>query len=1384
MKLIVWLCPLVFVVQTFATPSGFQPVSGNPTYHIDASGAHIIQSGHQAIIHWDQFSINKGENVTFLQNNHQSSVLNHVKGGSLSKIYGSIQSNGKVFLVNPAGVFIGPDAKIQCAGFLAATANIPDDAFLSGGDFLLNDFGDGEIVNLGTIQCPQGDVSLLARFVQDSGTIQANNIALIAGTEVLLKSEGPILIQSSLGKCVKEKNPYALAIKSEGALLSQKINEEGGKIFLVSDGITEANGALITSGGTIHILGEEVIVGEKAHLDVSADYGGGNILIGGDFGGKNPAIKNAQKTTLLEGAEIHADSYLLGDAGKISIWSDTDTVCAASSVTAQAYGASGNGGFLEVSGAKTVAMPTIPNLRSLNGKTGTTLIDPEGAILIDGSASSGPDTWGSTHINTVLAGSALTINTANSSGVGSPTMTISAAAAISWNTTNLLELIAGGNIIINPGASIENTLTGSGNFEAMSLTGSGVGTSDTFGVAIEAGSTVQSNEGNIRITGTGGPGAIGSALGVIIAGSVTSTGAGADAAQIIITGTGGNNTGGGNSGIFCPSPGAITSTSGDITLLGNAGTSGVANSRGVHISGAGVRVGSTTGQISITGTGGGTAQDNRGIEVSLSSIIQSTSGNITLDGTGSATGTIQSNIGVLLIGSPSITTESGNITLIGQGGAGTVDNGGITGFSSVSISSESGQISLTGVAGGSTNDNNGIILTSTSITSNTSSPITLHGTGSAAATSDSNIGIVVQGASTIVSPSGNVTLTGIGGTAGSTLNHGVEITGASTEISSTSGQISITGTGGGVANANNGIEVSDTALVSSTNNQVTLNGTGGPAALTNSNRGIHLTSGASIQTSTGNMTLIGDGGVAGTSSNDGINVNSASTNISSTSGQITLTGTGRGTTSGNNGITLSNTATIASTNNLVTLNGTAGSNALSTSNKGILVDTGATISTAGNITATGVGGVAGTSLNDGIAMAGVGSGIISTSGEVSLTGTVDGANGSDNNGVNISSGTISSADSQVTVVGTGSTSGTSDNHGILIDGSLSTLSGVAMLTGTGGGSGDTNTGITMSGASTVSNTSDLTFTGNGGPVGAASFGVSIIGTGTQAESTGGSLTITGNSGAGTESGVLISASSVDSNNAILVQAFSDIIINEGAQVMAPGSLTLDAARDLTIQGADTLGTDTTVTSGGDALFTAGRDILFLNGAMSDPVITSTSNLTLVTDNDFPTSPTKGPGGFTIESNALVTVSGEFRIYTVSPEQNSINAPLNGGVFIPGPFGVDTNTEKWGVYFDGGTFGGPNFTIYYKVDAPSPEPEVAPSESFKTSLAISQASSLLPVIHFGQLSRPGFNRVSTYHGHFCYSKNPASQYLYACLKNDFSPYRAFIFEDDMFWTDTQ
>lgn len=357
-----------------------------------------IQTGDQTVLHWKDFSIGKGELTRFIQPNEGSAILNRVVGGEISKIYGQLHANGKVYLINPHGVLVGEEGIIDTSAFLATTLDCLDQDLLGGGDVIFQGGLSGQIVNLGLIRAQDGDVFLIAHQVTNQGVIEATNgvAGLGAGYEVLLQPKGHVKLFirpaehegvsidqrgeiSALSAEIKANgNPYEFAIRQSGKVNAKGVERREGRIFLVAEkGQVEQSGQLIArnsdeTGGEVRVLGEGVwLSGGK--IDVSG-ASGGKALIGGDFQGDNREIYNSQVTQVDQGVEILASAQTSGDGGRVIVWSDQFTHFEGK-ISANGGTDKGNGGFVEISGANLTFRGAVA-ASAPRGKTGTLLLDP------------------------------------------------------------------------------------------------------------------------------------------------------------------------------------------------------------------------------------------------------------------------------------------------------------------------------------------------------------------------------------------------------------------------------------------------------------------------------------------------------------------------------------------------------------------------------------------------------------------------------------------------------------------------------------------------------------------------------------------------------------------------------------------------------------------------------------------------------------------------------------------------------------------------------------------------------------------------------------------------------------------------------------------------
>ena len=123
---------LLLIVQTefcFTNPSGESIINGDVSISRDGASTTIDQSSNKAIINWKEFSINEKETTNFIQPSSASSTLNRVVGDNISQIFGTLNANGKVFLLNEKGILIGPNGKINTGSFIATTLKLSNEDY-------------------------------------------------------------------------------------------------------------------------------------------------------------------------------------------------------------------------------------------------------------------------------------------------------------------------------------------------------------------------------------------------------------------------------------------------------------------------------------------------------------------------------------------------------------------------------------------------------------------------------------------------------------------------------------------------------------------------------------------------------------------------------------------------------------------------------------------------------------------------------------------------------------------------------------------------------------------------------------------------------------------------------------------------------------------------------------------------------------------------------------------------------------------------------------------------------------------------------------------------------------------------------------------------------
>ncbi|MCX8509985.1 MAG: filamentous hemagglutinin N-terminal domain-containing protein, partial [Rhodobacteraceae bacterium] len=270
-----------------ALPTGGQVTSGQANISQSGPGLTVTQSSANAILNWQSFDLGAQETVTFRQPDTNSIALNRVQGSNASAIYGHLNANGQVFLINPNGVYFAPGAHVNVGGLVASTRNIADQDFQSGTYHFSGSNANG-VVNDGTVTASSGGyVAFIGNHVDNEGTIDASggSVALGAGGAVDMALAGNRLLQFQVNQSALDaavKNGGAIRADDGTVILSAQSKNAVLQTVVNNTGVIEARG-VARHGGVIELLGgSNGTTAVSGKLDASAaSHAGGKVTVTG-----------------------------------------------------------------------------------------------------------------------------------------------------------------------------------------------------------------------------------------------------------------------------------------------------------------------------------------------------------------------------------------------------------------------------------------------------------------------------------------------------------------------------------------------------------------------------------------------------------------------------------------------------------------------------------------------------------------------------------------------------------------------------------------------------------------------------------------------------------------------------------------------------------------------------------------------------------------------------------------------------------------------------------------------------------------------------------------------------------------------------------------------
>jgi filamentous hemagglutinin family protein len=384
MKTVKRLRPLLFAAALLSVCST-QAAPQSPTIRTGAasvsSGASTVinQSTPTLAIDWASFDVSATESVRFNQPSVSSVALNRVTGGSPSSIFGRIDANGKIILVNSAGILFGKTAQVNTGAFFASTLELDETTL--GSDRLRFSGPGAKIENAGALN-GQEFVAVVAPSINNSGTVRGGSVALAAGAEVIISTASGLFdvqvpvgavtaaIENKGGVVATQGVAYLTArgvsaatssLSNPGRVEATGLVERDGRIFLESEGALTTVGTVkatrATDGGDIEIKGGFVALGGTVSADGAK---GGNVKVESK-GMLSLADKVTAKGLQTSGGSItyhslgqtienstgFSDASGRTDGGKLSLNAEQGVM---SSGTYLASGATGKGGMIDLTG--------------------------------------------------------------------------------------------------------------------------------------------------------------------------------------------------------------------------------------------------------------------------------------------------------------------------------------------------------------------------------------------------------------------------------------------------------------------------------------------------------------------------------------------------------------------------------------------------------------------------------------------------------------------------------------------------------------------------------------------------------------------------------------------------------------------------------------------------------------------------------------------------------------------------------------------------------------------------------------------------------------------------------------------------------------------------
>lgn len=304
------LRPIVLATSLLAAQQAFAVgdhviVDGSGSVVTNGAITTVNQKTDKMVVYWGDMNVAAHETLNFVQPGKAAAVLNRVIGADPTQILGALNASGRVFIVNPNGILIGSQAKVNVGSLVASSLNVSDNDFLAG---RLNFSGDthAKVVNEGRIDAKES-VALIGPRVENSGTIRSRS-----GSVALAAADGVSLSFAGNGLQVKLTHGSLQALVENGGM----IVSDNGDVMLTAWARDALTRAVVNQTGKIEAGG----MGQLRGIRIASE-GSGTVTAGGEM-----RISGAARNGPERSIQVSAQGIRIEDGARFDTAGDQDLI--------------------------------------------------------------------------------------------------------------------------------------------------------------------------------------------------------------------------------------------------------------------------------------------------------------------------------------------------------------------------------------------------------------------------------------------------------------------------------------------------------------------------------------------------------------------------------------------------------------------------------------------------------------------------------------------------------------------------------------------------------------------------------------------------------------------------------------------------------------------------------------------------------------------------------------------------------------------------------------------------------------------------------------------------------------------------------------------------